>query len=169
MKIVNRNQFMALPAETMYSTYEPCCFGPLYIKGDTIIHDGKPIDWCYQDIADAVDAGDSGEWAEKLFEAQESGGSVAFDFDCQGRDGMFAHDQLYAVWEPQDVVALIDRLRRCVPVIPAKDWLDEEDFYEHCQAYRTAPSGDQPYVITQFEALKQFVRRHTLTPGGRQP
>lgn len=62
-----------------------------------------------------MDARDSGEWAEKLFEAQESGGSVAFDFYCQSRDGTFSHDQLYAVWEPQDVAALIQRLQVSAP------------------------------------------------------
>lgn len=57
----------------------------------------------------------------KLFDAQENGVSVAMDFETQGRDGMFDHDQLYAVWEPQDVAALVERLRRCLsPTPPGK-------------------------------------------------
>ena len=33
MKIVTRPQFMQYPAETLFSTYAPCYFGPLTIKG----------------------------------------------------------------------------------------------------------------------------------------
>jgi len=119
MKIVSRTQFMAYPAETVFSTYEPCFFGPLMIKGETIVHANGPNDWFEQQIADAIDAGDSGEWAEKLFDSQENGTSLAMDFECQGRDGLFEDEQLYAVWEPQDVAALIERLQQCIPGKPA--------------------------------------------------
>lgn len=121
MKIVTREQFMKYPAETLYTTYDPCYFGPLLIKGDTIEHDGKNIDWYEQQIADAVEAHDSGEWANKLIEAQRTGGSVGFDFDCQGRDGLFEDKQLYAVWEPQDVIALVSRLQECLPPTASGD------------------------------------------------
>lgn len=108
MKIVDRKTFLALPAETLFSKYEPCVFGDLCIKGDSI----GSNDFAYQQIADAVAAHDSGEFANKLFDAQASGESVAMDFDCQGRDGLFDDDQLFAVWEPADVAALIARLSR---------------------------------------------------------
>lgn len=118
MKIVTREQFMKYPAETLYSTYEPCYFGPLLIKGDTIEHDGKNIDWFYQQIADAVDAENSGALYDTLVGAEKLGFSVALDFDCQGRDGLFDDKQLYAVWEPQDVIALVSRLQACLPPTP---------------------------------------------------
>lgn len=108
MKIVDRKAFLTLPPETLFSKYEPCVFGDLCIKGDTI----GSNDFAYQQIADAVAAHDGGEFANKLFDAKASGGSVAMDFDCQGRDGLFDADQLFAVWEPADVAALLVRLSR---------------------------------------------------------
>ncbi len=115
MKIVTRAQLMEYPPNTVYSTYAPCWFGELLIKGNTIENHGKNIDWFEQAIADAIDCNDSGEYADKLDDAQKNGTSLQMDFDCEGRDGLFDHAQLYAVWEPQDVVALIERLKQCLP------------------------------------------------------
>lgn len=36
------------------------------------------------------------------------------DFDNEGRDGFFNREQLFAVWEPADVSALMERLTRLV-------------------------------------------------------
>jgi hypothetical protein len=41
----------------------------------------------------------------------ENGEEIPLDFDCQGRDGLFDLDQLFAVWSDSDVEALITRLR----------------------------------------------------------
>lgn len=109
MKIVDRKTFLSLPPETIFTKYEPCSFGELSIKGGSI----GGIDFFYQQIADAIDCHDSGEMFDKLNAAEKRGVSVAFDFDCQGRDGLFDADQLFAVWEPADVAALIARLSKC--------------------------------------------------------
>lgn len=112
MKIVKRIDFVKLPSNTLFSEYAPCYFGPLLIKGDTL---PSGNDWYEQQIADAVAAHDSGEWADKLFDAAENGTSIGMDFDMEGRDGCFdPDDRLYAVWEPQDVQHLVNRLQRCL-------------------------------------------------------
>jgi hypothetical protein len=112
MRIVKRIDFVKLSPNTLFSEYEPCFFGPLMIKGETL---PSGNDWCEQQIADAVSAHDDKEWTDKLFKAQESGDSIGMDFDYEGRDGSFdPDDRLYAVWEPQDVQHLINRLKRCV-------------------------------------------------------
>jgi hypothetical protein len=107
MKIINLDQFIALPAGTVFAKYKPCYFEDLCIKGDSIL---ETKDFFYQDIVGAIDAGDSGEWSDLLFKSQETGASLAMDFQCQGRDGCFEADQLFAVWERQDVQSLITRL-----------------------------------------------------------
>lgn len=118
LRIVKRIDFVKLPAETLFSEYAPCFFGPLMIKGDTL--EGNN-DWCEQQIADAISAHDSGEWADKLFRAQETGESIGMDFDCQGRNGFFdPDDRLYAVWERQDVQHLVNRLQRCLTKAPTE-------------------------------------------------
>lgn len=112
MRIINRKQFLALPPNTLYSKYRPCFFDPVEIKGETL---GHGDDFLMQRIADAIDCNGSQDYSDKLFDAAELGESLAMDFDCLGRDGCFDADQLFAVWEPADVAALIERLKRCLP------------------------------------------------------
>ena len=111
MKIVDRKTFLAMPAGVLYSKYRPCIFGELSIKGKTV----ADIDFYVQQIADSVKCHDSGEFADVLFDATANGTSFALDFACEGRDGMFDEHQLFAVWEPQDVAALIARLQQVTP------------------------------------------------------
>jgi hypothetical protein len=110
MKIVNRATFLAMPANTLFSKYAPCYFEGLTIKGDTWGND-----FLTQQIADAIDSAGGGDFTNKLERAEELGESLAMDFDCMGRDGCFDDGQLFAVWEPDDVVALIERLKDCLP------------------------------------------------------
>jgi len=109
MKIINRKQFLKMKPGTVYSLYEPCIFGALEIKEKSYEND-----WQYQDIVDAIECDDSGDLADRLFDAQENGSSLDIDFDCLSRDGLFDDDQLFAVWERKDVVALIERLRQTI-------------------------------------------------------
>lgn len=109
MKIVNRPEFLKLPPGTVYSKWEPCVFGELLIKGDTLPNGN---DWFYQSIADAIDHTGSSDFSDKLFEAAETGKSLPMDFACEGRDGCFESDeQMFAVWERADVEALVERLK----------------------------------------------------------
>jgi len=105
MKIVNLKTFLAMPAGTVYSKFEPCIFGELCIKEESLSND-----WFYQDIADAIDVNDSGEFGEILCRASGTGESIPMNFECLGRDGCFEDGQMFAVFERDDVVALIKRL-----------------------------------------------------------
>lgn len=113
MRIVDRQTFLALPPNTLYSKYAPCFMEHLHIKMDTLPSD-YASDWWEVQIADAVDCQGSADFADKLHEAEKNGTSLAMDFETQGRDGCFDEDQLFAVWEDADVRALIERLSRCV-------------------------------------------------------
>jgi len=107
MKIVNRQIFLAMPAGTIYSKYVPCMFGDLYIKGDSLTSD-----WYEQAIVDAIAHDDSTEFHDKLIHAEKYGDSLVMDFDCEQRHGLFDADQLFAVWERDDVEQLITRLQK---------------------------------------------------------
>lgn len=126
MKIVNLQTFRSLPANTVFSKYEPCCFDDLCIKGETLDHD-----FLVQQISDSIECSGSDEFADKLFRAADTGESVSFDFDCEGRDGLYEDDQLYAVWEPDDVRALIERLSQCLPNTQEKPHEDKPE--QPCQ------------------------------------
>lgn len=121
MKIMKRIDFLKLPANTLYSEYDPYIIGQLKIKGETlnVVEEG---DWWLQKIADSIESDNINEWVEKIDKSLETGESIEMDFDTEQRDGLFDDDdRLYAVWEPKDVEHLINRLKRCLPDNPDAD------------------------------------------------
>jgi hypothetical protein len=113
MKIVNRKEFLSLPSGVVYAKFEPCIFGDLAIKGETI----GDNDWAFQDFLE-VKAENSGEHAEILFDAFENGTSFELDLQCMGRDGLFKQEEHFAVFEQRDVISLIQRLQEVVTNYP---------------------------------------------------
>ena len=114
MRIVTRAEFLAMPAGTVFAKYEPCVFELMQIKGKSLIFDDGGGDYCYQDIIDAIDSTGSGDSMDKLEMAEKEGVSLAMNFHCQGRDGCYDKDQLFAVLEHADVEALIERLKQAL-------------------------------------------------------
>lgn len=108
MKIVDLKTFRALPEGTLYSKYKPISFDGLMIKGET-----WESDFLYQDLVGNLDA-ESSEKFHKQCEKAEAGISVSLDFHVMGRDGLFDEDQLFAVYEKDDLAGLIARLKECV-------------------------------------------------------
>jgi len=106
MNILNREKFLALPPGVLFCKYEPCVFGPLCIK-DTNCDEN---DFFYLDIANAVDVNSTEDFLDQMTEAKDKGVSVRTNFDCVSRDGLFDNDQLFAVWESEDVLGLIKKL-----------------------------------------------------------
>ena len=110
MKIVNLQQFLAMPAETLFSKYQPCVFGDLGIK----VGNAGQRDFFTQEINGAIAFNDTGEFVDRLADAAENGASIAMDFDTSMRDGLFEDGQLFAVYERADIEAMIARLQRCL-------------------------------------------------------
>ena len=116
MKIVNRETFLALPAGTLYATYQPCIFGDLMIKDESVEDaSGKPIDFWKQELIPWFETSrDSGAWIDALTSIEAGGQSPVFDFDYPSRDGLFEESQLFAVFEKRDVEALLARLNQAL-------------------------------------------------------
>lgn len=110
MKIVDRKTFLAMPENTVFSEWEMCIFGPLMIKGESLTND-----FFQQEIADAVDSESSEDLVKQCEYAAATGFSIGMNFDVQGRNGLYHDGQMFAVWEPEDVSALIERLKECLP------------------------------------------------------
>ena len=110
MKIVNLQQFLALPAETLFAKYQPCVFGDWEIK----VGNAGQQDFYTQAINGAIAFNDTGEFVDRLTDAEENGVSIAMDFDTSMRDGLFEDKQLFAIYERPDIEALIARLQRCL-------------------------------------------------------
>lgn len=114
VKIVDRNTFLAMPQGTVYQKYEPCVFGELEIKGETL---AGGIDWFAWTLGPWFeDTNGSVEYFDLLEHARVSTEEIGpMDFEIQGRDGCFDEDQLFAVWSKEDVEGLVRRLVATLP------------------------------------------------------
>lgn len=109
MKIVNAKKFLAMPPNTLFSKYEPCCFDDIQIKQETC----GTNDFLVQEISSAIRHDNSNKFNEILEKAEITHESIDMDFDITGRDGCFDDDQLFAVWENKDIDQLIEKLKKC--------------------------------------------------------
>ena len=115
MRIVDRKTFLKMEGQVLFAKYDPQIFGDLRIKvGDTQdFSDDNPKyhDFQYDDLID-FDCMGSTERMDLLHRAeQDPFFSVDLDPHYTSRDGMFEDDILFAVFEPQDVKQLIERLQ----------------------------------------------------------
>ena len=102
-KIINRTDFLKMPANTIYREYKPCIMGDLEIKGDSLENDF----WVQR--LDDTNTDDVEEMIKML-----DSGVVEFDLECESRDAMFNDDQLYLVYERKDVEQLFNRISECL-------------------------------------------------------
>ena len=108
MKIVGLEEFLKLPEDTVFMKYKPCAFEELCAKMKTLPHD-----FALCTLTTEVDSVSSDDMFNRLDEALEIGGSVKMDFHSNMRDGCFEKDQLFAIYEKEDVQGLINRLIEC--------------------------------------------------------
>lgn len=116
MKVLSRKAFLAMPAGTVFWSYEPhpnhpgtVTVGPVRIKDQT----------CGVDFYETGELGKAiaGNSSEDVFAAEEralAGESVAMDFDTICREGYFDDQIKYAVLETPDLTALIARLQQAL-------------------------------------------------------
>lgn len=102
---------MEMPAGTVFSYYEPCVFRDLNIKASAP-EAGYP-DFGVSYLVGAIDSGGSSDFSGKC-ELMEKGQSVPMDFDSSQREGLFEDEQLFAVYEVEDVKKLITRLENAL-------------------------------------------------------
>ena len=111
MKIIDLAEFRKLKPGTIFMKYEPCIFGDLGVKQDTL----GERDFLYESITCELDYDSSDAMLDALTSAGvDSEVSLPMDFDATSRDGMFDDNQLFAIYEKQDVVGLIEKLRTCL-------------------------------------------------------
>jgi hypothetical protein len=111
MKIIDLQTFREMPSGILFSKYQPTYFGDLCVKDETLEND-----FYVSQIQDAIECESSEEFAELCIKAEKEGISLKMDFDTICRDGMFEEDQLFAVWEKEDIEQLIVKLTKCLDV-----------------------------------------------------
>lgn len=122
MKIINREKFIEITYEVLYSKYTKHVFGGLNIKCETIGND-----FVTQQLADSVKCNNENEFSCILDVAESTGQSFSMDFDFAGRDGTFDKNQLFVVWEREDVLELISRLEKLVVEHPEIKAIDDRN------------------------------------------
>jgi hypothetical protein len=112
MRIINRGEFLKMPAGTVFCKYTPVVFGELNVK-ECNPNDGWVNDFICSPLTGAVDFGgtSSSDDFDGLFRCQETGESFHLDLECSCRDGLYEDDQLFAIYEQHDLIQLIERLR----------------------------------------------------------
>jgi len=95
-----------MSAGVLFSLYDRHGFDDLMIKEESLDND-----FMYTDIIGAIDCESTSDHFDKRERARKTGESLEMDFYSGGRDGLHEEDQLYAVYEPEDVKKLIQRLK----------------------------------------------------------
>ena len=95
MVILNRKEFLELSCDTIFSKYKECCFESICIKGATIGND-----WFNIRLMDAV---------KKIKTT-----NYALDLETESRNAEFDEEQMFAVYEKEDVEKLIKKLKDCL-------------------------------------------------------
>jgi hypothetical protein len=103
MRIVSRNEFLALPPGTVY-----CKYWSLGILGDICIKEETVHgDWWFQSLT-KTDAKNTEE-----FDLAENSSSyeINLDLNCLDRDGFFEEEDKFAVFNDNDVRQIINVLQ----------------------------------------------------------
>lgn len=110
MRIVKREEFLKLPINTLYRKYKPQFYEDLCIKGET-----WDSDFLCQELHGDISGSTGSDHNSDLHDmAVESGGVFRFDLDGLGRDGLYDENQLFAIYDNEDIKGLIEKLKICL-------------------------------------------------------
>ena len=98
MKVVSREEFLALPEGTLYTKFMPC-----YTEGLAVKHKSIPDDWFYTQL---IASTDNCEGLDELCDGKE----LPFSADWSSRDGAFDNDQMFIIYSTEDVKAFAETL-----------------------------------------------------------
>jgi len=105
MRIVNLQEFRKLPKGTVFAKYSHCEFDELMVLDEI-----WECDFIYSSLIGNVLNVSSEDFFEKCT-SMENGNSENLDFECTSRDGLFDDDQLFAVYEKEDIKQFIEKLQ----------------------------------------------------------
>ena len=117
MKIINKKEFYKLPIGTVYADFEPNIFTSLKIKLENCfdVH-GISYDYFYRDLLVNVKSHSSDEFHHILDSAIADKTSFQLDFELIERDGCYDENELFAIYESEDLKGLISQLSQSLSV-----------------------------------------------------
>lgn len=108
MRIVNRTQFLALPAGTVYQKYTPMVTDHDLAMKHSNCGSNDWFELMLGGVA-SIDHHSSGELNDLTEDMEKNGTSVPYGPGIM-RDGCFDEGQLFLVYEPADVLKLANQL-----------------------------------------------------------
>lgn len=109
MRIVDLTTFRAMPPGTVFQKWAPDYWEALEIKEDTL-----PSDFVATAITEIPVSSDDMSESDDLCRRMRAGEDVPVNLDFTSRDGLYDREQLFAVWAPDDVRALIEQIQRAL-------------------------------------------------------
>ena len=107
MKLVDCKTMLQFPAGTLISMYEPAIINETVINDESIFHPSGGTDFYTQCIFDdAVECN-----------TVDGTGQAELDHESIYRDGGFNNNELYLIWEPDDIQAIIGRLQAVMATV----------------------------------------------------
>lgn len=100
MKILNREQFLAMPEGTMFCKGTPWAFGSMSIKHETTSYG----DFYFRTF-EGIEFHDSGQLFDRYQAMLDDGASYPLETSV-GRDGLDEADALFLVFETDDLLEL---------------------------------------------------------------
>jgi len=107
MKIINKQEFLKLPEDSLYSEYKPCIISGLFIKGGTWDFGDSPSDYIELNLIENIDCESSEEYNDILLYRKE----FKIDYEGGGRNGFFDNEQQYVLYDKEDIQSLINTLQ----------------------------------------------------------
>lgn len=111
MRIVDRKTFLAMPVGTVFAKYDPSIIREPMVKNDSVAVRGELVDFRYISLTDQIDCYGTDDMLGILDLAEIEGRPFALHFNTESRDGLYDADQLFAVWDRDDLEGLISRLQ----------------------------------------------------------
>lgn len=107
MRIYNRIDFLKLPAGTIYSMGKEWYFDSFCVKDESWDNDWVYLDPCWSN------GKDSGECFDILADSLATGSSFEMA-SSYGRDGGFDPEEIFLVFEKDDLIILKDYLEKAI-------------------------------------------------------
>lgn len=122
MKIVTYDEFIRMPAGTIFAPYEPCVFKDHFeIKTDTGWEDGSEYYFNGTMPLEPCPVGDEYAWGNMMGLGKVETEMCTYD----GSNADYSKDELFAIFEPDEVSRLIKSLLWALNGCPG-DWEDFE-------------------------------------------
>lgn len=108
MRVYTRKEFLKLPPGTLYCSGQDWAFGPMSVKADSLVYDipGGANDFVCLELND-IEAASDAEISDRSAAMIHRGASFPMA-SSYGRDGMYEEDEIYLVYEPEDLDRLIE-------------------------------------------------------------